>query len=153
MILQLITQFYTHNNYALFKMSVLNRDWRSQLCRVLQSCLSSVQTELCSFLCSIEFPLYIYIYTYIHDNGSIFNVSINTLQEVSLPTLLIKLINLFCSLKINFYSPHHLHKRVCHTVNVKRSSQNTYFLRYWHLMCGWPCIVVQCGIRNQLDVT
>jgi len=153
MILQLITQFYTHNNNALFKMSVLNRDWRSQLCRLLQSCLSSVQTELCSFPCSIECPLYIYIYTYIHDNGSIFNVSINTLQEVSLPTLLIKLINLFCSLKINFYSPHHLHKRVCHTVNVKRSSQNTYFLRYLHLICGWPCIVVQCGIRNQLDVT
>jgi len=22
-----------------------------------------------------------------------------------------------------------------------------------NLMCGWPCIVFQCGIRNQLDVT
>jgi len=21
------------------------------------------------------------------------------------------------------------------------------------LTCGWPCIVVQCGIRNQLDAT
>ena len=42
---------------------------------------------------------------YIHDNGSMFNVSINTLQEVSLPTSLINLITFLQYITIIFTLP------------------------------------------------
>jgi hypothetical protein len=68
---------------------------------------------------------------YVHGSGSIFYVLNNSLQQATLPTLIINLITFFHSLKIESHSHHPPPLNVYHAPNGNGSLQNTYFSKHF----------------------